>query len=104
MVVNRDNQTLLNKLVEISSGKWSSVAPAPRGGKPAAAAPRSTSFRTTGLASLNIGVRKRETLRIEKENHAIARRLFEKGPTVTVNALQKDWRQNRTYRSNIRRV
>ena len=102
MVVNRDNQTLLNKLVEISSGKWSSVAPAPRPGKQPA--PRSTSFRTTGLASLNIGVRKRETLRIEKENHAIARRLFEKGPTVTVNALQKDWRQNRTYRSNIRRV
>ena len=93
MIVNRDNQTLLNKLVEISSGKWSSVTSAPRPGKqPAAAAPRSTSFRTTGLASLNIGVRKRETLRIEKENHAIARRLFEKGPTVTVSALHKDWR------------
>ena len=72
MVVNRDNQTLLNKLVEISSGKWSSVTSAPKRGK------RGNSLRQTGLASLNIGVRKRETERIEKENHAFAKRLFEK--------------------------
>ena len=30
IVINKDNQILLNKLVEISSGKWSSVAPAPK--------------------------------------------------------------------------
>lgn len=30
IIVNKDNQILLNKLVEISSGKWSSVAPAPK--------------------------------------------------------------------------
>jgi len=29
IIVNKDNQILLNKLVEISSGKWSSVQPAP---------------------------------------------------------------------------
>ena len=29
ITINKDNQILLNKLVEISSGKWSSVAPAP---------------------------------------------------------------------------
>jgi len=83
MIVNRDNQTLLNKLVEISGGKWTSVTTAPKGAKPI----RASSFRSTGLASLNIGVRKRETLRIEKENHEIARRLFEKGPTVKVTDL-----------------
>ena len=27
ITINKDNQILLNKLVEISSGKWSSVAP-----------------------------------------------------------------------------
>ena len=27
LTINKDNQILLNKLVEISSGKWSSVAP-----------------------------------------------------------------------------
>jgi hypothetical protein len=29
ITINKDNQILLNKLVEISSGKWSSVAPIP---------------------------------------------------------------------------
>lgn len=29
ITINKDNQILLNKLVEISSGKWSSVAPVP---------------------------------------------------------------------------
>lgn len=31
-----------------------------------------------GPFSLNMGVRKRETERIEKENHAFAKRLFDK--------------------------
>lgn len=30
ITINKDNQILLNKLVEISSGKWSSVVTAPR--------------------------------------------------------------------------
>jgi hypothetical protein len=67
----------LNKLVEISSGKWSSVAPAPK----KAAALRNKSVKVPNLkgpTSLNMGVRKRETERIEKENHAFAKRLFDK--------------------------
>jgi hypothetical protein len=63
---------LLNKLVEISSGKWSSVAPVPK------KAPRGKSVRVAGPTSLNMGVRKRETERIERENHAFAKRLFDK--------------------------
>jgi len=31
-----------------------------------------------GPTSLNMGIRKRETDRIEKENHAFAKRLFDK--------------------------
>ena len=34
LTINKDNQILLNKLVEISSGKWSSVAPVPKVKKP----------------------------------------------------------------------
>lgn len=30
MQINKNNQILLNKLVEISCGKWSSVAMAPK--------------------------------------------------------------------------
>ena len=33
ITINKDNQILLNKLVEISSGKWSSVAVAPKRAK-----------------------------------------------------------------------
>ena len=38
ITINKDNQILLNKLVEISSGKWSSVAPVPK--KAVKSAPR----------------------------------------------------------------
>ena len=74
ITINKDNQILLNKLVEISSGKWSSVAPAPK-------AKRNSSVKVkplNGPTSLNMGIRKRETDRIEKENHAFAKRLFDK--------------------------
>ena len=75
ITINKDNQILLNKLVEISSGKWSSVAPVPK-----KRAPRNQSVKVgvKGPTSLNMGVRKRETERIERENHAFAKRLFDK--------------------------
>ena len=74
ITINKDNQILLNKLVEISSGKWSSVAPVPKKAGPV----RGKSVRVNGPTSLNMGVRKRETERIERENHAFAKRLFDK--------------------------
>ena len=74
ITVNKDNQILLNKLVEISSGKWSSVAPAPK----AKRAKSSNNTGGKGPTSLNMGLRKRENDRIEKENHAFAKRLFDK--------------------------
>lgn len=73
ITINKDNQILLNKLVEISSGKWSSVAPVPKKKQV-----RNQSVKVKGPTSLNMGVRKRETERIEKENHAFAKRLFDK--------------------------
>ena len=73
LTINKDNQILLNKLVEISSGKWSSVAPVPKAKKN-----RNHSTTVKGPTSLNMGIRKRETERIEKENHAFAKRLFDK--------------------------
>ena len=80
ITVNKDNQILLNKLVDISHGKWSSVTTAAnaRGDnrskhQSAAAVPRI--YKPT---SLNIIVRKKETERIERENHQFAKRLFDK--------------------------
>ncbi len=59
-------------MVEISSGKWTSVTKVPK------RAVRNKSVREIGPVSLNIGFRKRETERIERENHAFAKRLFDK--------------------------
>ena len=76
IVINKDNQILLNKLVEISSGKWSSVVTAPRRNPVKRA--QSHAHSQKGPTSLNMLTRKRETERIEKENHAFAKRLFDK--------------------------
>lgn len=65
--INRDNQVLLNKLVEISAGKWSQIKKEKTAGA-----------LIVGPKSLNVGYRKKETERIEKENHAFAKRLFDK--------------------------
>ena len=69
MEINRDNQILLNKLVEISSGKFSIIKKKEVSTTlPSLVAPK----------SLNMNYRKRETERIEQENHAFAKRLFDK--------------------------
>jgi len=57
----------LNKLVEISAGKWSHIKKEKIAGA-----------NMGGPKSLNLGFRKKETERIEKENHAFAKRLFDK--------------------------
>ena len=95
IIVNKDNQILLNKLVEISSGKWSSVAPAPK-------AKRAKSSNNTGggkgPSSLNMGLRKRENDRIEKENHAFAKRLFDKQAVLNKKNLDKDFKSHQKYK------
>jgi hypothetical protein len=93
ITINKDNKILLNKLVEISSGKWSSVAPVPK--KKAA---RNSSVNVKGPTSLNMGVRKRETERIEKENHAFAKRLFDKQAVLQKKNLDNDWAHHIKYK------
>ena len=93
VTINKDNKILLNKLVEISSGKWSSVAPVPT-----RKAIRNNSVKVKGPTSLNMGVRKRETERIEKENHAFAKRLFDKQAVLQKKALDSDWASHIKYK------
>ena len=52
--INRDNQILLNKLVEISAGKWSAIKKEKESG-----------LSGPGPKSLNLNYRKKETERIE---------------------------------------
>ena len=47
--------------------------------------------RSVGPKSLNITVRKQETARIERENHAFAKRLFENGGSISVRKLDAQY-------------
>ena len=44
-----------------------------------------------GPTSLNMGMRKRETERIERENHAFAKRLFDKQAVLQKRNFDNDW-------------
>ena len=68
--MTKTNQILLNKLVDISHEKQSAVF------GPSAMKKRG-SIGNLGPKSLNISVRKRENDKIERENHAFAKKLFE---------------------------
>lgn len=100
ITINKDNQILLNKLVEISSGKWSSVAPAPLKKAPV----QRTKSVKNGPTSLNMGVRKRETERIEKENHAFAKRLFDKQAVLSKKNLDNDWANHIKHKKLIQKL
>ena len=100
LTINKDNQILLNKLVEISSGKWSSIAAPPKKNRnQSVKAPglRSSQSRGVGPTSLNMGVRKRETERIERENHAFAKRLFDKKAILTKKGFDEDFKAHKKY-------
>ena len=47
---------------------------------------------------MNMGMRKRETERIEKENHAFAKRLFDKQAVLKKKDLDNDWASHLQYK------
>lgn len=119
---------LLGKLVEISNGKWSSV---PHAGKllpplnKAAAACKSSAYDTRSkittsntitrsvsqsssnpinARSLNIEVRRKEASRIEQENIAIAKRLFDRGAQLNKKMFDEEYRQHQKYLKALKKV
>ena len=96
IIISRENQILLSKLVDISNGKWSSVPPASSAqSRKRVSASQTRVYQPT---SLNLGVRKRETERIERENHAFAKRLFDKKAVVAKKNLDKDYMNHLKYK------
>jgi len=79
----------LNKLVEISAGKWSTIKKEKKDPN------------VNGPKSLNIGYRKRETERIEQENHAFAKRLFDKQANLNKKKMDNEYHSYLKYRKNI---
>jgi hypothetical protein len=95
--INRENQILLNKLVEISNGKWSSVTKPPV--KKVKKAPVLPSKK-----SLNYERRKKEFERIERENMAIAQRLFNKQGSISKKKMDEDYGVSRKYKKQIQKA
>ena len=48
--------------------------------------------------------RKKETERIEKENHAFAKRLFDKQAVLNKKNLDSDWRNHIKYKRQIAKM
>ena len=120
MQINKHNMILLNKLVEIQSGRQTSVVPAPRRyrklAKQNASIPRNLSISnlsppmshrqrgSVGPSSLNYSVRRKENERIERENHKIAQRLFESKGILNKKVLDTSFAIQDKYRNNITKV
>jgi len=106
--ISRENQILLSKLVEISTGKKSSIPKLPNiSHKKATKNSANTStFSTTEFrpTSLNLAIRQRETLRVEAENHAFARRLFESKPIIKKSQFDVEYSTQKQYKKNLAKV
>jgi hypothetical protein len=51
-----------------------------------------------------LGVRKRETDRIERENHAFAKRLFDKQAVLQKQSLDKAYQDHLKYKKSIQKA
>lgn len=84
-MINRENQILLNKLVEISHGKQVSVGTVKT-------VKQVTQTNIPAAKSLNIEKRRRENMRIERENHALAKRLFDKQSNISKRKMDEEFK------------
>lgn len=96
--LNRENAILLNKLVDISQGKWSSVH------GPSAMKKKSAAAKSQGPRSLNISVRRKENERIERENHAFAKRLFQNPSSISKQKFDLQFNSHLQLKERISRV
>lgn len=62
------------------------------------------SMTSTFKNSLNLPYRKKETDRIEKENHAFAKRLFERTAHLNKKKLDDDYREHKRYLNQISKM
>lgn len=103
--MNRTNQILLNKLVDISHGKRTSFNGPTAVNAVTIKTKRGSLSQAPGPRSLNISVRKRENDRIERENHAFAKRLFENSGSIPqVHKLEREFSSNRELKNRVIRV
>ena len=83
--LTKENNILLGKLVEISTGKF-------------AVTKRERSVQPTVGRSLNTAFRKKEHERIEKENHQFAQRLYTKQSYFNKKQMDVEYKNHVSYR------
>ena len=93
--LNRENAILLNKLVDISQGKWSSVH------GPTVMKKKKPAAKSMGPRSLNISIRRRENERIERENHAFAKRLFQNPGCISKQKFDLEFNNHMVLKQRI---
>ena len=54
--------------------------------------------------SLNMPFRKRENQRIERENHEIAKRLFDKQSVINKKSMDQEWQQYKYYQRRVQKM
>ena len=114
------NQVLLNKLVEVSAGKLTSVVPAPK--RIGAMAKQSQSMArqfslsnfnsvlgnkrgsSVGPKSLNYTNRKNENNRIEMENQKFAQRLYENNSSLKKKNFDLHFLKHEKYKNIVQKV
>ena len=98
--IERDNQKLLKKLVEISAGKKAPATIATSGlGKSHSVA--NIEFKAK---SLHFNQRKAELERIERENQKIAKKIFTLKSDLNKNTFQKDFNRHEAIKNNLARM
>ena len=117
--MEKDNQLLLKKLVEISMGKRSTI-PArntSRNNVPSLqktsslesleeskAAPKTQRYATSHRSSLNNHAKMKELRRIEQENAKIATKILSIKPSLRAIELQRDFEVHQSISEGLRRI
>ena len=89
--LTKENNILLGKLVEISSGKF-------------AVSKREKSVQAPTMRSLNTGYRRKEHDKIEQENHAFAQRLYAKKSNFDKKRMDEEFKEHKTYKKHIMKL
>ena len=66
--------------------------------------PKNRNADLSGPRSLNLGVRKKENDRIERENQAFAKRLFDKAGSLSKKKMDEEFFSHLRYRKQIQKI
>ena len=90
--IRRNNQLLLDRLLDISKGKW--AAPGMNAKKPK---------RRMGPKSLNYVTKRKELARIDEENSKLMKRILNQNPILSTKKLEKEYRERRRLQKSLQR-